>query len=69
MKVRHFGISISDSKIQQKLLSYLDDLCRLFFNKYNNLFVVHTTPVLEIRKIIHSYIFTFFFGETLAFKK
>jgi len=50
-------------------LGYLDDLYRLFFNKYNNLFVIHLTPALEIRKTIHNYIFTFLLYGTLAFNE
>jgi len=52
-----------------KSLSYLDDLYCLFFNKYNNLFVIHLTPALKIRKTIHNYIFTFLLGGTLAFNE
>jgi len=38
------------SQHRTKSLGYLDDLYRLFFNKYNNLFVSHLTPALEIKK-------------------
>ena len=57
------------SQHRTKSLGYLDDLYRLFFNKYNNLFVIHLTPALEIRKTIHNYIFTFLLGGTLAFNE
>jgi len=49
------------NQYRTKSLGYLDDLYRLFFNKYNNLFVIHLTPSLKITKTIHNYIFTFFF--------
>jgi len=57
------------SQHRTKSLGYLDDLYRLFFNKYNNLFVIHLTPALEIRKTFHNYIFTFLLGGTLAFNE
>jgi len=57
------------SQHRTKSLSYLDDFYRLFFNKYNNLFVIHLTPALKIRKTIHNYIFTFLLGGILVFNE
>jgi len=45
------------SQYRTKSLDYLNDLYRLFLNKYNNLFVIHLTPSLEIRKTyLHSFL-------------
>ena len=50
-------------------LNFINELFTLFINKYNNLFLNHSLPALELNKVIYNYIFTFLLGGTLAFNE
>ncbi|OUM70529.1 hypothetical protein PIROE2DRAFT_1408, partial [Piromyces sp. E2] len=70
-KLSYIGFYCTQSLTQYRTtsLGFVDELFNLFLNKYNNLYLHHQLPELELNNIIYNYIFTFLLGGTLAFNE